>query len=137
MAHGNYCSLNDVGLQCHILMPLPAEVPSSDEHKSCNSCMLPYLMPVHCAAAAKTVNYCNCLPVFNYTASNGVLYSVNNGSCIRTTPSELPWCYVMEDTCITPVLHRPGLGRNDSAWDTCLTTGAFLSSAFPQRCPLQ
>ncbi|CAL8468908.1 g8449 [Coccomyxa elongata] len=85
----------------------------------------------HTVDTSKTVNYCNCLPVYNYTASNGVLYSVNNGSCIRTTPSELPWCYVMEDTCITPVLHRPGLGRNDSAWDTCLTTGDSLAYIAP------
>ena len=71
--------------------------------------------------AAKTVNYCNCLPRYNYT-EDGNNFIVNNGSCIRTNASELPWCFVVEDTCITPVLHRAGLGRNDSAWDTCLTT---------------
>ncbi|EIE26921.1 kinase-like protein [Coccomyxa subellipsoidea C-169] len=81
----------------------------------------------HTMDTSKTVNYCNCQPVYNYTAADGVAYSVTNGSCIRTTPSELPWCYVVEDTCITPVLHREGLGRNDSAWDTCLTTGESLS----------
>ena len=73
--------------------------------------------------AAKTVNYCNCLPSYNYTAADGQSYSVTNGTCIRTTAAELPWCFVVEDTCITPVLHRNGLGRNDSGWDTCLNTG--------------
>ena len=76
--------------------------------------------------AAKTVNYCNCLPSYNYT-QDGNTFIVNNGSCIRTNASELPWCFVIEDTCITPVLHRNGLGRNDSAWDTCLTTSEALS----------
>jgi hypothetical protein len=73
--------------------------------------------------AAKTVNYCNCLPTYNYTA-NGQTYAVSNGSCIRTSLSELPWCFVVEDTCITPVPHRPGMGRNASAWDVCLNAGA-------------
>ena len=72
--------------------------------------------------ADKTVNYCSCLPAYNYTLG-GRDFSVADGTCIRTSASELPWCFVMEDTCITPVLHRAGLGRNDSAWDTCLTTG--------------
>ena len=51
---------------------------------------------------------------------------MTNGTCIRTSASELPWCFVVEDTCITPVLHRNGLGKNDSAWDTCLNTGESL-----------
>ena len=80
-------------------------------------------------AAAKTVNYCNCQPAYNYTAGDGRSYNVTNGTCIRTTSSELPWCYVVEDTCITPVLHRPGLGRNDSGWDTCLNAGARAAPA--------
>ncbi len=71
------------------------------------------------------MNYCNCLPSYNYT-QDGNTFIVNNGSCIRTNASELPWCFVIEDTCITPVLHRDGLGRNDSAWDTCLTTSEPL-----------
>ena len=75
--------------------------------------------------AAKTVNYCNCMPRYNYT-QDGNTFTVNNGTCIRTSASELPWCFVIEDTCITPVLHRAGLGKNDSAWDTCLTTSEPL-----------
>lgn len=84
-----------------------------------------------CCLAAKTVNYCNCLPSYNYTAANGQTYNVTNGSCIRTSNSELPWCFVVEDTCITPVLHREGLGRNDSGWDTCLNTGGLLPPVIP------
>ncbi len=76
------------------------------------------------------MNYCNCLPSYNYT-QDGNTFIVNNGSCIRTNASELPWCFVIEDTCITPVLHRNGLGRNDSAWDTCLTTSEALSATHP------
>ena len=72
------------------------------------------------------MNYCNCLPSYNYT-QDGNNFTVNNGSCIRTSAAELPWCFVIEDTCITPVLHRAGLGKNDSAWDTCLTTSEALS----------
>ena len=83
-------------------------------------------------AAAKTVNYCNCQPAYNYTADDGRAYNVTNGTCIRTSSSELPWCFVVEDTCITPVLHRPGLGRNDSGWDTCLNAGAAPEPTEPK-----
>lgn len=91
------------------------------------------LTPSPVPRAAKTVNYCNCLPSYNYT-QDGNTFSTNNGSCIRTNASELPWCFVVEDTCITPVLHRSGLGRNDSAWDTCLTTSERPFS-FPSLAP--
>jgi len=69
--------------------------------------------------AAKTVNYCACLPSYNATGSDGAVTPVTNGSCVRTSPGELPWCHVVESSCITPVTRRNGL-----AFDTCLNLGA-------------
>ena len=69
--------------------------------------------------AAKTVNYCACLPSYNATGANGAVTPVTNGSCVRTSPGELPWCHVVESSCITPVTRRNGL-----AFDTSLNLGA-------------
>ena len=79
------------------------------------------------ARAAKTVNYCACLPSYNVTGLDGKVTPVTNGSCIRTSPGELPWCHVVESTCITPVTRRDNI-----AFDTCLNLGACSKTPLPQ-----
>ena len=81
------------------------------------------------ARTAKTVNYCACLPSYNVTGANGQATAVTNGSCVRTKPGELPWCHVVESTCITPVTRRNGI-----AFDTCLNIGARLPTSQAVAC---
>ena len=49
------------------------------------------------------------------------------GGCIRATPQELPWCFVITATCVAP----PENQRRGQFWDTCLNSGAPTLLAHP------
>ncbi|KAK9821949.1 hypothetical protein WJX81_001503 [Elliptochloris bilobata] len=67
----------------------------------------------------KTVNFCSCLPVYNYTTPGGKVIVEEHGGCIRAAQQELPWCFVITATCVAP----PENQKRGRYWDTCLKTG--------------
>ncbi len=68
-----------------------------------------------------TARGCNCLPFYTYTEpASGLVLSVGNGSCIRTSNTSLPWCLVAEATCTGKPDHLP----SGDALDTCLVPGS-------------
>lgn len=76
----------------------------------------------HPGRAEKTINYCSCMPTYNYTTPAGKLIMEEHGSCVRATPQELPWCFVIAATCVAP----PENQRRGQYWDTCLNSGAHV-----------
>ena len=78
--------------------------------------------------AEKTINYCSCMPRYNYTTPAGKLIMVEGGGCIRAAPQELPWCFVIAATCVAP----PENQRRGQYWDTCLNSGARARPADPR-----
>ena len=65
--------------------------------------------------AEKTIDYCDCMPAYNYTSSNGTTYNVDDGSCIQDDPDLPPWCMVVPATCSQP----PPAKANGDKWDIC------------------
>ena len=78
--------------------------------------------------AEKTINYCSCMPSYNYTTPAGKLIMEEGGGCIRATPQELSWCFVIAATCVAP----PENQRRGQYWDTCLNSGARALPADPR-----
>lgn len=75
---------------------------------------------------------CNCLEQYKYTdPDTGMYVEVRNGTCIKTEPGGLPWCYVDKRTCSgQPLL------RNGYFFDTCYPTGVPTAHSNCCRSPL-
>ena len=80
--------------------------------------------------AEKTINYCSCMPSFNYTTPAGKLVVEEHGGCIRSVPQELPWCFVIAATCVAP----PENQKRGLYWDTCLSNGVQVLPAGAWGC---